>query len=192
MSDAKFSNDVSLSAGSGISVIADNSTETMRITFQPDYTPEYFLLEISAILLIFPPLLSVLLSFSGYEGRWVFMWVIVLIFLFGFALYGLYQKRVLRCGVNKRDGTVEYFRGGVLGTSYDVQNVFFRASNITGIEMKAYPGRRVVKFQINLVLDTGERFHLSWANLNFSECQRNAEKIRNFINPDLPLIAVDY
>ena len=191
MSEIEFSNTESLPKENGLSVMVDDATEIMRIAFQPDYTLEYLVLEISAILFVFPILLSVFLSLKEYDGFWVFMWVIVLIFLCGSAFYLLYQKRVLRCDVNKHDGTVEYFHGGVLGSSYDMKNTFFRVSNITGIEMKAYPGRHVVKFQINLILDTGERVYLSWANLNFSQCQRNAEQIRNFINPDLPLIAID-
>ena len=192
MGETEFSNTEPLPKENGLSVMVDDGAGTAKIIFQPDHAPEYFLLCISLILIIVPPLMSTLFSVKTQDVSLVGLWVILFLFLGGSSLSMLYKKRFLHCIINKHNGTVEYFRGGILDSHYDVKKVSFHVSNITGIEMKSYPGRMVVKFQISLLLGSSkERLELSWASLSFSECQKNAETIRNFISSELPLVATD-
>jgi hypothetical protein len=191
MSDAKFSNYESLSKERGMSVIVDDATETMRIFLQPDYTLQYFLIFISVILTALTTLFLVYPPTKEVDADMV-MWVMTIIFLFGYSLYEIYQKRIVHCIITKPSGIIRYFRGGVLGSRFDEREIDCLISNITGFEMKRYPFSGRNRFQICAIINNKERLDLSGTYLSFSDCQMNAGIIQKFVNPDLPLIAVDY
>ncbi|MFZ5855485.1 MAG: hypothetical protein ACOYZ6_01515 [Chloroflexota bacterium] len=100
-------------------------------------------------------------------------------------------KRKMRSSFNKSTGVIQYFRGGLLGTTLDEHKSDHKIADVTWLEMRRYLRRYGDTFQILLSIGRWEKVELTGRSLSFSECQACSEIIRNFIDPALPIKAVD-
>ena len=120
-----------------------------------------------------------------------------------FALYGmifivvffqdLSTLRPIRCVIDSQNGKFHYTCGKVLWVNYNNKDISGNITEISHVEMK----RHILfwkwrnNFQIALLLNNHEILTLSDTTLDFEDCQKFAEKIRNFIGSEVPLKAIN-
>ncbi|MBI5936025.1 MAG: hypothetical protein HY867_20160 [Chloroflexi bacterium] len=123
-------------------------------------------------------------------------WIIILVACVLLAL-SLSTKRRVRCLADKNLGRVRYWRSGIMGSKINQKDIQFQVDQLKEVVMK----RHVLwwwrspfsgdTFQIGMTTKNGQWLELTSKYLDFSECQSIAEIIRNFIDPALPIKAVD-
>jgi hypothetical protein len=106
-------------------------------------------------------------------------------------LQDLETLRPIRCVIDKQTGRFDYTRGNVLWIKYKNQAISGNIVDISQVEMKRYVGKGADSFQIVLLLKNRERLLLSNTSLDFEDCQKFSEKIRNFIGSDVPIKAIN-
>ena len=171
---------ISLSSGR---IQIDNDSLVMLIDKSPFYFYE------SLIMLAF------LVSFFYFKLTADANGWIVILLVCGLLAFSLFTKRRVRCLVDKKAGKINYFRAGVLGSEFDQKDIQFSINQVKELVMK----RHIVRwsrwsgdtFQIAIALKNDRWLELTDKYLDFSECQSNAEIIRNFIDPTLPIKAED-
>ena len=166
----------------------------LRIHVNPDssemlieYSPDFSINWIALIGLAF--LSAFLFLVKDAEGL---MTLIMLELIFGGMLaYSVFAKRKICCSINKTIGNIHHFRGGILNTKFDESESNNKLADVTSLRMKRYIRRYGDTFQVLLSIQKWEKIELTGSGLNFLECQTYAEKIRNFIDPTLPIKAED-
>jgi hypothetical protein len=111
----------------------------------------------------------------------------IITILFGLVFYSIYNKRSVKCVVKHEFGTIQYERGGLLGTALLSKSLNFNVSDIVGFEMRHGSRGRWHRFQILGTLKSGKQLDLAGKDLSYTEAQTAIEKIRRFINPHLPI-----
>lgn len=105
-----------------------------------------------------------------------------------FMMWELVSRRPIRCVFDHQTGRFHYSRGGLLGLRFRRQDITGKISKIRHLEMQRHIRRGGDTFQIVLSFQD-KRFALSHDDLNFSECQKYAECIRDFLRMDIPIRA---
>ena len=164
-----------------IQISPDPSTMLIEVT--PDFSFNYIALIGLVFLTIF--------FFVIEDGLALVTLLLVELIFGGMLAYSIFTKRKIRCSINKTIGNIHYFRGGILNTKFDESESSYKIADATSLEMKRYVRRYGDTFQVLLSIRQWEKIELTGSGLNFAECQTYAEKIRNFIDPALPIKAVD-
>lgn len=105
--------------------------------------------------------------------------------------YELFTSRQIRCELDTLRQTVEYTRFGWAGLPWGRQEITCQMGDIAQIELQRHIRSGGDTFQVVLWLFGFKRYNLTHDDLTFSECQRLAELIRDFVDPELPISAVD-
>lgn len=164
-----------------IQINADSSV--MLVENNPDFIFSY-------IGLIGLSILTILIFFIQDVANVITAIIFDLLF-WGMLVYSIFTRRKIICSINKSTSRVHYFRGGVFNTKFDESKANHALADVTRVEMARYIRRYGDTFQVILKIKRWERLELTARNLSFSDCQSYAEKIRNFIDPALPIKAVD-
>lgn len=154
---------------------------------QIDVTPEFSFIYIGLVAMSFLTILFFINPSVDEQVEW---------FILGLILWGILISSVvnLRKNVfllNKTTGNIQHFRAGILNTGFDESNSNYSLANVTAVQMKRHVQRYGDTFQVCLLVREHQRVDVTLRNLNFSECQSNAEIIRDFIDSALPITAVD-
>lgn len=150
-------------------------------------TPRFWLIIIITVLGLF----ITFFFLSTLDASELPLWITLALFVWGAIFYSFMLIRKTRCLIDKPSGIVKYFRGGMFGTSLDESHTRFEIKDISAIEMKRYVQRYGDSFQVRLLVGVQMNFELTGKDLKFSTCQAYAEIIKDFINPALPITAVD-
>jgi hypothetical protein len=146
-----------------------------------EHTPNQFIL-VCVLLLI---ALTGWLAYQKSDGM-VYSILFLIVFLFE-----LIAQRPIHCVMDKQNRKFHYTRGGILGLPFKRQEVFGSFNDIGHFDMKQHMKRGRDAFQILLWLRGFEKYPLSHNDLSFRECQEATEKIRGFVDPHLPIGALD-
>jgi hypothetical protein len=149
---------------------------TLRIEYNP--TPAHLI----GFILFF--VVTVYLAFVKPELA-IFPFFVVI-----FITAGLFSNNQIACEMDTHLGSISYFRGGWAGLHWGRQNLTCKVGDVDHFEMQQYARRYGAVFQVVMCVGS-KRYPLSSANLGFAECQQYAELVRDFINPRLPICAVD-
>lgn len=166
----------------------------LRIQIDPDsstMTIESFPFYFFNILAFFGLIFVTIYTFSINDEMEQITWIIGIIVFWGWLLYSVFAKRTIRCWIYKNLSQINYFKSGVLNSSFDTSEKTFPFGTVGGLKMQRHVRRYGDTFQVFLLLKDGSDLALSGADLNFEECQDAAEKIKNFIDPSLFVKAAD-
>ena len=165
----------------GFAIEYESST---RLRIQ--YNPNNILFIVALIIMLG---LLTLLAFAR-EIIYLLFYGAILIALF---FQDLKILRPIRCVIDKQTGKFHYTSGKVLGLNYNNQDISGDIIEISQVEMKRHVnvGRRRDKLQIALLLNNHERLLLSDSTLDFEDCHKFSEKIRNFIGSEIPIKAIN-
>lgn len=155
----------------------------MLIEYSPDFG--FNLIGLILLTLIMPFL------FLIPENSELIMTIAFALVLWLVLVFYAFAKRKIRCAINKQTGVILYSRGGFFNTKFDEIESKFKIADVTNVEMIRHIRRHGDAFQIALKIKSWEEIELTGRSLNFSECQAYSEKIRNFIDPALPIKAID-
>jgi len=172
--------------------IVDEEAIRIRITLDSskmviEADPHFALIYIIIVVFLF---LTVLI-FSSLDANDLPLWTFLGLIMWGVFIVFIFTTRKFRCLINKATGNVRYFRGGILATKIDESISNFEIKDITSIEMKRFVQRYGDTFQVRLLVGSQTSFELTGKDLKFSKCQSYAEIIKDFIDPALPIKAVD-
>ncbi|GEM_PF-5131698 len=129
-------------------------------------------------------------TFTSVSDDYYKIFIAALVF-FGVLIFYIYADRTINCTFNKQTGRIEVLVGGILDLPLIENKFVFRISEIKNFEMIRYTTRGRDRFQIGIMFENGERISISAKNLDFTGCQEYAEKIRDFLELDVPIKAVD-
>ncbi len=180
MNDSKPTNNLSASNSDNAKVIGfaiqyESSTK-LRIQYNPNNA-----LFIAAFILVLG--FITVLAYNREKIYFVFYAVIF--------LQDLNNLRPIRCVIDKETGQFHYTRGSILGINYNNQDISGGITDILQVEMKRHASRWKDKFQIILLLKNHKRLILSDRALDFEDCQKFTEKIRDFIGSEIRIKAID-
>ena len=133
----------------------------------------------------------ILLALTGwfvYQKSDAVVYSILFLIVF---LFELSAQRPIRCVMDKQTRKFQYTRGGILGLPFKRQEVSGSFNDIGHFDMKQHMKRGRDAFQILLWLRGFKKHPLSHDDLSFRECQEATEKIRKFVDPHLPIGALD-
>jgi len=168
---------------SHLRVLVNSDSSVMSVEVHPDFS----LSLLGCIGLVFLTLFGFLIE----EAVSLVMFIVFdIVFWVGLA-HSVFVRRKIHCSINKITGSVRYYRGGVINTKFDESETNIKIADVTGIELMRYIRKYGDTFQILLTYKRLEKMELTGRNLSFSECQTYSEKIRNFIDPALPIKAMD-
>lgn len=105
--------------------------------------------------------------------------------------YEHFTRRKISCEINKQSNRIVYDIDGWAGTSWNRQHMTCNFAKVGHFEMQRHIRRGGDSFQVVLWLRGFKKYPLSHTDLRFSECQRMAELIRDFIDPKIPISAED-
>ena len=169
--------------GSHVRIRIDSDSSVMLIESIPSYLFE-------ALAFLGLALLTLIIFLLGdLDDRLV--GILADVFFGGILFFVALSKRKVRSLFNKSTGVIQYFRGGLLGTTLNEHKSDYKIADVTWLEMRRYLRRYGDTFQILLSIGRWEKFELTGRSLNFSECQVGSELFRYFIDPALPIKAVD-
>ena len=187
--DEKFANIDHDSHPHPLTIRIEEDTSSMLIFSRPNYFREIF---------GFTLIVIILGAFGFFESSQkirassvmpILGFVLILLMLG--LLFSVLNKRTLFCVFRKKNGVGTYLQGGFAGTSLLKKKLDFLLVDIIRLETHFRQNRRSNEFRIYAVLKSGESFDISGEPLDFAMCQNYAEKIRGFINPELPIKPVD-
>lgn len=166
----------------------------LRIQVDPDsltMTIESFPFYFFNLLAFFGIFFVTIYIFSINDDMDQATWIIGIILFWGWLIYSVFTKRTIRCWIYKNLSQINYFKSGVLSSSFDASEKIVTFDDVGGLRMQRHVRKYGDTFQVFLLLKDGSSLALSGADLNFEECQDAAEKIKNFIDPSLPVKAAD-
>lgn len=132
-------------------------------------------------------IISLVLTAVWARSDFFIVGVIISIYLF----FSLIFHRSIRCVIDKQTEEIHYLRGGVFGSRADRQDIFCEFADIWRLGMSKHVSRHSDTFQIILLLGDYRRLALSHSDLSFSQCQEFAEGIRDFLDLDIPIKALE-
>jgi hypothetical protein len=109
-----------------------------------------------------------------------------------FLICAMIAQRPIRCIIDKQTQQIHYLREGVFGSQVDRQDIFCEFADIWRLGMKKHASRGSDTFQIILLLGDHRRLALSHSDLSFRQCQEFAEGIRDFLDLDIPIKALEW
>lgn len=158
--------------------ITQENDHTLLIEYDPNH-----LALVGFIILLS---LTVILAYFG--PSFPFLSAIVSVFLF----FVMIAQRSMRCIIDKQTQQIHHLRGGVFGSQVDRQDIFCEFADIWRLGMSKHVSRGSDTFQIILQLSDYKRITLSHSDLSFSQCQEFAEGIRDFLDLDIPIKALEW
>ncbi|MGB8984070.1 MAG: hypothetical protein WCC12_19530 [Anaerolineales bacterium] len=161
----------------------DDSGSTMVISMRSSYLQDVFAFVLSVLFVL--PFFLAPRSLNDPSAYCVIGFIFLV--LMAALLHSVNGKRSVNCTIRRNFGVIQYERGGLLGTSLLHRNLDFVISDVAGFEIKDRSRGDFYMFQLLVVFKSGERLDLFGNNLGVIEYRQVAEKIRNFINPQLPI-----
>lgn len=164
----------------------DENAGTMTISINPDYSGEVIGFLFSLLFWIVSIILINEVGFTGQTFGLLFGLTIIL----GTVFYNAYSKRAIHCVAKKNFQIFQYHHGGLFGSRFQAVDLQISYSRITSFEIHRHVAKWADKYQLFAILANKEKIDLT-GRMSFAESQSSTEKIRNFINPQLPIKAVD-